>query len=548
MQQQAEKMFINGIILTMDERGSTVEAVAIGDGKIQATGTTAEILQLRGPNTEVIDLQGKTLAPGFIDPHSHFPMSGVQSLYRVVLNSPPVGTIRCVADMIARLKEKAATVPKGEWIIGVNYDDTLIAEKRHLTKAELDEVSSEHPIILAHLSVHIGVANSAALKLMNITPDTPVPEGSQIGKDPVTGELNGFLAEIPFMHYYFNELPPLTMEQGLQAIACAAEQYAAQGITTVQVGLLSDRASLEQLIIARNNGTMPLRVIVWTEPSFLAAIKEGRVAVDGLAASGLEFRTAKTFIDGSIQCYTAYLTKPYHIQSPNFDSAYRGSPVVSREELTAKVKNWHKRGWQIALHGNGDAAIDDILYAYQEAQKEFPRADARHVVVHSQTAREDQLDLMKELDVIPSFFSLHTHYFADRHHDIFLGPERALRIDPVKSALDRGMKFTIHTDTPVTPISQLDSVWSAVNRISTGGRVIGADQRIPALEAMRAVTSYAAWQSFEENTRGSIEPGKLADFVILSANPLLVPTEIRNIQVLETIVGGVAVYKQAAAK
>jgi predicted amidohydrolase YtcJ len=216
---------------------------------------------------------------------------------------------------------------------------------------------------------------------------------------------------------------------------------------------------------------------------------------------------------------------------------------VSREDLTTQVKKLHRDGYQIAIHGNGDAAIDNILYAYREAQKETPRKDARHVIVHAQMAREDQLDAMKELDIIPSFFMLHTYYWGDRHRDIFMGRERAHRISPANSAISRGLRFTLHTDAPVVPMDPLLLVWAAVNRISTGGDVIGAEQRVTPVEALRAVTINAAWQHFDEARTGSIEPGKLADFVILSENPLLAPERIKDMQVLETIVGGRAIYK-----
>jgi predicted amidohydrolase YtcJ len=540
-----DKIFINGHVLVMDTQGSVVEAVAVTNGIIQAIGTTEQILKLCGTITEVVDLHGKTMSPGFIDAHSHFPMSGIQTLYRVKLSSPPVGTVQCIADMIARLKEKVATTPKGEWIIGVGYDDTLIAEQRHLTKDELDQVSTENPVLIVHVSVHMGIANSLALKLMNITPRTSYPAGSKIGKDPITGKLNGFIAELPFMDFYFNHLPALSLEQGVAAIECAAKEYAAEGVTTVQVGLLSDSATLQQLIEAHNNGKMPLRMIVWTDPAMLLGIRDGSIKVDGLEMSSIELKTAKMFMDGSIQVYTAYLKKPYYVLPKNEPMEFRGAPVMTREKLVSKVKTLHKQGYQIVVHGNGDAAIDDILFAYGEAQKEFPRKNARHVVMHCQTVREDQLDTMKELGVIPSFFVLHTYYWGDRHRDVFLGPRRTARIDPVKSALDRGMRFTIHNDTPVTPINQLRSVWAAVNRISTSGKVIGKEQRIPVLDAMRAVTIHSAWQAFEENMRGSIEVGKTADFIILSADPLSVPVKkIKDIKVIESIVGGKTIYKK----
>jgi len=251
----------------------------------------------------------------------------------------------------------------------------------------------------------------------------------------------------------------------------------------------------------------------------------------------------KLFADGSIQAYTGFLTEPYYVP-PGDDPEYRGFPSMSREKLTDYVLKCRKMGMQVAIHANGDAAIDNILYAFEEAQKAYPSDDPRFICIHCQTAREDQLDKMKEIGVVPSFFILHTYYWGDRHMSIFLGPERAIRISPLKSTVDRGIPFTIHTDSPVVPMDPLQLVWSAVNRVSTSGAVIGPDQRITPLEALKAVTINAAYQGFEEDTKGSIEPGKLADLVILSENPLTVdPMTIKDIKVEETIVGGKTVFK-----
>jgi predicted amidohydrolase YtcJ len=221
------------------------------------------------------------------------------------------------------------------------------------------------------------------------------------------------------------------------------------------------------------------------------------------------------------------------------------SVTPSREDFAATVKQHHDNGCQLFIHGNGDAAIDDILFAYENVQRENPRHDTRHTIIHSQMARDDQLDKMKELSVIPSFFSLHTYYWGDRHRDIFMGPERAFRMSPTKSALDRDILFTIHCDTPVVPQNPLMSIWATVNRISTGGHVIGEQQRISPLDALRAYTINAAYQYFLEDRIGSIEAGKWADFVVLDKNPLECdPMYIKDIEVLETIVNGKTVYSR----
>jgi hypothetical protein len=250
----------------------------------------------------------------------------------------------------------------------------------------------------------------------------------------------------------------------------------------------------------------------------------------------------KLFQDGSIQGYTGYLSAPYY-QQPEGKTGYCGYARHSRQELAEMVKQFHRAGYQIGIHANGDAAIDDVLYAYQEAQREFPRPDARHRIEHCQTPREDQLDRMKELGVTPSFFVGHVYYWGDRHRDIFLGPERGARISPLASALRRGIRFTLHDDTPVTPVNPLMSVWAAVNRNTRDGKLLGPEQRISVMQALRAVTSDAAWQNFQEREAGSIEIGKRADFVVLDRNPLTIPpADIRDIRVLETIVGGEPVF------
>lgn len=538
------QVYVNAQIITMDAADSIKEAVAVQAGRITAVGSNAQILALAGPETRVIDLEGKTMTPGFIDAHSHLLPAGVQGLYWVALNSPPVGTVKCVADIVQKMREKAVMTPKDQWILGVGYDDTLIEEKRHLNSADLDLISMEHPVVAMHVCGHVGAVNSVALKLLGISRDTPNPEGGHIGRDPITGEPNGYLEENAIFDVTTKKIPAPGREEGIAAASYIAEEYAANGVTTVQDGWVMDVETLELFIEARTSGRMPTRLVVWLAPDLAKSIKNSSAKMPrGLAESGLALRSAKLFHDGSIQARTAYLSEPYFTQAQDAPSDYRGWPVRSREELAQLVTELHKLGYQIAIHGNGDAAIDDILYAYEMAQKECPRKDARHVVVHAQTSREDQLDKMKELDVIPSFFIGHTYYWGDRHTELFLGPKRASRISPLKSALDRGLKFTLHTDTPVTPINPLFVAWAAVNRISFGGRLIGAEQRVSTLDALRAITINSARQAFEENSRGSIEPGKFADFAILSGDPLASPDALREVKVMETIVGGNSVYR-----
>jgi predicted amidohydrolase YtcJ len=289
-------------------------------------------------------------------------------------------------------------------------------------------------------------------------------------------------------------------------------------------------------------GLIDTRMVLWPGDEVAEPMREGTAEPSVSEGPLARLGAVKIVADGSIQGYTGYLSEPYHVP-PGDDPAYRGYPRVSRDDLIDKVVRYHAAGWQIAVHGNGDASIDDILDAYEEAQRRAPREDARHVVIHAQMAREDQLDRMRALGVIPSFFVLHTYYWGDRHRDLFMGPERAARMSPARSAADRGIRFTLHCDTPVVPMEPLRLVWSAVNRLSSSGAPIGPEQRIMPREALRAVTIDAAFQHFEEDEKGSLEPGKLADLVILSRSPLEDPGTIDEIQVLETVIGGRTVHR-----
>ena len=544
-----EVMFVNGTILTMDDKGSQAEAAATLGDKIVAIGTTAAIQRLAGPTTRMVDLAGKTMVPGLNEPHNHFAMYGVYALRLVNLQSPPIGPVSRMKDLVETLRERAGKTPKGEWVYGRGYDDTLMTEQRHPTRHDLDQASTEHPIYITHVSDHLSVANSKALALAGVTKDTIEPQGGVIRKDPKTSEPDGVFEEMPAQALVFRHLPPLTMDLRLEAMALAARDYLKTGVTScsdagVAFPGVGSPAEIVAYQRATGQGLVPIRMTMMVGVEFLLG-PDGKSPsfVTGFGDNHLKIGPAKIIVDGSIQGYTGWLAKPYYVPFKG-DSSYRGYPVTAPDKLNRLVLEAHKAGCQIAAHGNGDAAIDAILDAYQLAQKEFPRPDARHRIEHCQMAREDQLDRMAELGVSPSFFASHTYYWGDRHKAIFMGPERAKRISPLKSALKRGIKFTIHSDCPVTPVSPLFCVFAAVNRITRNGEVLGPEYRLTPEEALRAVTIDAAWQTFDEKIKGSIEVGKLADFTLLAENPLTVPPErIKDIKVEEVIIGGKSVYQ-----
>jgi len=535
-------IFLNGRVLTMDSENSVAEAVAIKNDIIEAVGTSGDMRKLATENSRIVDLKGKTVLPGFIEAHGHFPFSGLNAV-GVDLNSPPIGAMSTLADVVEALKNQAEKTEKGNWVLGFGFDDTAIREKQHLTCSDLDAVSTDHPVCVTHISGHVAYGNNRALATVGITGGSSDPEGGVICRDQASGLPNGILEEtavMPLRNASFGSV----MGRIGDVVEWAVEDYASNGVTSVQCGLVSE-IMLAILQPVFDSEKMPLRAVVWPDHEFSEKIIEEKPALPFGGSKKIHLGSAKIIGDGSIQAYTAHLTKPYFVPFKG-DKEYRGYSVIDREKMTALVKKFHRAGMQIAIHGNGDATNDDIIYAVDQAQKEYPREDCRHIIIHCQTARDDQLDEMKRLGLTPSFFSAHAYYWGDRHRDIFLGEERAFRQNPAKSALDRGIRFTIHLDTPVTPINPLLLVWSAVNRISSGGNVIGEAERITPTQALRAVTIDAAWQIFQEQNRGSLEVGKYADMVVLSDNPLENPLAINTIEVLETIVGGETVYRKDA--
>jgi hypothetical protein len=539
----ATQAFINGHILTMDEQQPVAEALFIEHNTISTVGNNDTIKALINSDTVVHDLQGKTLLPGFIDAHSHFPGSALAEL-NVDLNSPPIGKIKNIAQLISTLQDKAASTPAGDWIFGIGYDDTMLAEQRHPTLAELDLAFPDHPVFLWHISGHMGVANSAAFALVGIDDNTADPEGGVFVRDE-QGHLSGLMEENA-MDSVARAVMDFSVIDGFRMMKIAGEQYARQGVTTAQSGAV-DKSVSQGLNIGSQIGLIPMRLELWPlYNSFGLGLLDGSLEAADFESERVNVGAIKIIADGSIQGYTGYLEKPYFVPFHG-DDHYRGYPRIPRAELFDWVEKYHQQGLQLAIHGNGDASIEDIIDAIEAAQAKYPRQDARHIIVHAQMARQDQLERMKALAITPSFFVAHTYYWGDRHRDIFMGPERAAHMSPAASAQALGLPYTIHLDTPVVPMNPLFLVWTAVNRLSSTGQAIGADERISVMQALQAVTSTAAWQIFQQDNRGSITPGKLADLVVLSGDPLLDPMGIKDLHVLRTMVGGRTIFQAEAA-
>ena len=537
----AHQVFINGDVLTMDANNTVAEAVSVRADRIEAVGSTDDIMALVAGDTEVVDLRGRTLMPGFIDAHGHFPGSGMSAI-AADLNSPPIGDKNTMAEVLDALAKRAESTPEGDWVTGFGYDDTLLAEMRHPTRAELDAISTQHPVVAMHVSGHMLVANSMALAQVGIDASTPNPEGGVIGRRADSQEPNGLLEEtarLSIMH----EMQDLGVMAVYRMMKSAVNEYASIGVTTAQSGGVSAELG-KGLVLFSKLGVIPQRLILFAfETDFGEALLNGEFQPEDYSAERVEMAAVKIVADGSIQGYTGYLSRPYHTPFHG-DADYQGYAAVPREKLFRQVLDLHRAGYQIAIHGNGDESIEDILDAFEAAQQAHPVDDPRMILIHSQMAREDQVARMKALGVTPSFFSAHTYYWGDRHRDIFMGPERAAVISPARWAQQYGLRFSSHLDTPVTPMLPLQAVWSQVFRQTSGGDVLGPEQRIEVMDALRAVTIDAAWQVFQEDNRGSLEPGKYADLVVLSGNPVDDPMAMRELQVERTLIGGATIYQR----
>ncbi len=538
----SHQVFIGGEVLTMDPDSKIAEAVSVRDGVIDQVGSTVEILALVTEDTDVVDLSGRTLVPGFVDAHGHFPGSG-QTAFTVDLNSPPIGDTESIPELLDKLRAFGEKRTDG-WLIGSNYDDTLLAEKRHPTRDDLDLVSATRPIAVVHVSGHLMVVNSAALAELHIDETTPDPEGGHIVRDLSSADQrrpNGILEETA-THHARDKTLDLSVSDAWQMTKLATAEYLQYGVTTASAGGMPT-AIASLLGPMSNYNQMPLRVALF--PFFDevgAGLLAGEITLDDFASGRVRVPRVKIIADGSIQGFTGYLSQPYH-RSHKGDADYRGYPAVPRDALFEQVAGLYRQRIQVAIHGNGDASIEDALDAIEAAAAKYPWPEARPLIIHAQMTRKDQIARMAALGVTPSFFSAHTFFWGDRHAGIFMGPERAANMSPAKWAQEAGVRFSSHMDTPVTPMRPLQAVWSPVERKTKTGVVLGPDQRIDRMTALRAVTIDAAWQVFMDDQVGSIEPGKLADLVVLSGSPLTAP-DLRDLLVDMTVIEGVTHFER----
>jgi len=537
----ADLILLNGIIITMDSVDTVAEAVAIKDGKIIKVGTSEEITKDAGKETKVIDLKGKTVAPGFIDAHQHLSMAAE---HLASVNCTPE-SVKSISEIVERIRERALRTPRGEWIRCVGYDDTRLTEKKHPNRWDLDKATTEHPIILTHIGGHTGVLNSKGLELANITKNTLDPVGGHIERDPKTNEPTGVIHEAALTALTPSKgkppiIPPLKKEELMKGIKQLIERYVKVGLTSIVDAWVSPNAIEAYIeLLRRNELSIRVYMAIWYE--YLHELKTLRL-LTGFGNDYLRIGPIKIIVDGAMAGRTAALYKPY---TDNPDSY--GILAIDIEKLNEVISDAHEAGFQLAVHANGDKAIDLTLKAFEKALKEFPRKNHRHRIEHCSVVNPKIIERIKRLGIMPILFAVYPYYHGDKLIPAF-GSDRVSWLMAYRSFLDEGVKVASHSDYPCSPYPPLLGIYSIVNRVTMEGNPFGTEQRITPKEALHTYTTYAAYSTFEENIKGSIELGKLADLVVLSENPLTTPPKkIKDIDVETTIIGGKIVYQKRIA-
>lgn len=536
----ADLIIHGGPILTMEsDRPSYVEAVVVSGGRIVYAGAATDALKQKSAGTVIKDLSGKTMLPGFVDAHSHFVNAPVLS--RMVNVSPsPVGTGDSVAQIIVALRawQDKAKVPDGGWIMAWGYDDSMVQGGR-LTKRELDAAFPNHNVMVFHVSLHGAVLNSRALEWAGITRDTPTPEGGIIARGPDGKEPEGLLMETAFLPVFSN-LPQPGEEARLELLKPGQMMYAEHGYTLANDGFTHAK-DIHFLQKAAAQGRLFIDVVLlpafsemdqWLgKPEFPFGQWHDRLKLQGL----------KITQDGSVQGKTASYLEPLLTGGPQGQKDWRGSTTLPYEDFARLFAAGRKAGLQVFVHANGDGAIQQAIRAAAAAGVKAGD-DSRTIVIHSQMQHPEDIPRYVALGLTPTYFTNHTFFWGDVHRRN-LGEVRAAFISPMRSAMDAGLKATNHSDFNVTPLDPLFMLWTSMARTTRSGYVLGPDQRIDAYRGLQALTIHPAWEYREESRRGSIAPGKLADFVVLSANPLETPVDaIRGIAVVETIKEGKTIY------
>ncbi len=554
--QTPDLILINGKILTVDAKDSIVEAVAIAKSKIVATGTTAEIQRRAGPATRVIDLHGLTATPGLIDTHGHFADGGVDEMFHVVLSD-----ISRVSDALEKLREKAATLKPGEWLVGAGWDEGKLAERRYLLASDLDKVTPNNPVWLMHTTGHYGVANSYALKLAHITAATPDPTAGTIDRD-AQGNPTGVLKEAA-KDLVVNLIPPTTDDQWRRGILHSIEGLHREGMTAVKDAALT-KPTWDAYRELLDQGKLDERIFVLWDSGHTMESARAALAVmtalpkppaslgDGLLFSG----GAKIFMDGSGGARTAWMRQPWNKNRTEIDGTNVGYPATDPAVYRQMVRLFHQAGIHIGTHAIGDRAIDWVVDTYAEVLKEKPTHGLRHSIIHANIPTDHAMDVMASLQRTydagyPEAQAPFMWWIGDTYAGNF-GPARSQRLEPFKTWLARGIRWTGGSDYFVTPYPARYGIWASIERETLkgvyGSHPFGTAEAIDVHTALRSYTSWAARQLFLEDKVGTIEPGKDADIAVWDHDLYTMPApDIKNLKCEMTIFAGRVVYQDAAA-
>jgi predicted amidohydrolase YtcJ len=520
---EPELILWNGNIHTMDAANPHSDAVAIAGGRFVAAGSNQDIRRLGSARTKSIDLGGKTVVPGFIDTHSHPASSGLRHLREVDCD------LRSIAEIQAAIAKRAAQTPPGEWVLGFKYDDTKTAERRPLTRQDLDKVAGNHPVAISHRGGHSLYVNSVALEKADVNDKTPDPAGGRFDRD-AAGKLTGCARELAKGPFERKIVTNYTRSDRREGVKIIAKMLARTGITSVHDtgGTPDDLRAYQD---ARDTGDLKVRVYCFIGKGSIAKMIAAGVRT-GLGDEWVRVGALKLVADGSISERTARLSQPY-IGRPND----HGILVMDEAEQYRYARQAHEAGWQIGTHANGDVTIDQTLRVYERLQREMPRPDPRFRLEHCTVVNESLIRRIKNLGAIPTPFSTYVYYHGEKMREY--GAERLNWMFAVRSFLDAGVRVTQASDYPPGPFEPMMALQSSVTRTDSEGNVWGPKQRVTVAEALRVGTLHGAYASYEEKLKGSIEPGKLADLVVLGRDPLREdPRTLITIPIERTKAGG----------
>jgi predicted amidohydrolase YtcJ len=530
----ADLVVLNANVITVRKSAPRAEAFAVSGERFRAVGTRRDVEPLIGKDTIVVDASGRTVVPGFIDAHAHpSPVYPDDSPFATAELGPE--TVRSIDDLVAVLRRKADRTPPGQAVMGRGYHDTKLG--RHPTRHDLDRASVLHPVYIAHSSGHISVVNSLAMRLAGVTRSTTDPAGGGFDRDP-DGEPNGICREraAAIVRRAAPAGPRPTREEAAAGLVKYFDRLTARGITSVgDAGISPDKLALYRE--ARKAG-LAVRVYAMLRETYLDDLVRIR-ASEGLGDEHLRLGAIKLFHGNSLSGRTCWLSEPYVDKT----GGHGIPPARSQQELDALILSIHRSGFQAAVHSNGDREIDMVLTAFEHAQASFPRIGARHRIEHASVALPPLLRRAKRLGVV---LALHSYIFEHGDKMEPYGSYRWGLMHPNRTALDMGIPVAGTSDYPVSKADPLLRIQDLATRRSAEGKVYGAQQIITPEEAIGVWTIGSAYASFEEAIKGSIEPGKLADFVILLSDPTRVdPDEIQKIKVISTFIGGKCVYRSA---